>query len=262
MSRAYYNDDDPFVAAWLRRLIDADVIAPGHVDQRSITDVRAEDLDAFDQHHFFAGVGGWSAALRLAGWPDDRPCWTASVPCQPLSLIGERRGHVDERHLWPALFGLIAQRAPAVVFGEQVASPDGREWLAGIRADLEGERYAVGAADLPAASVGAPHKRRRLFWVGDTFSPRLEGYSGHGDRSDKSRWLAAHADRSTGAAGLSDHWRDFDVVGLTDGTRRRIEPGTFPLVDGVADRVGRLRAYGNALVPQVAALFVRAWVAS
>ena len=54
------------------------------------------------------------------------------------------------------------------MFGEQVASPDGLQWLAGVRLDLEGSGYAVGAADLPAASVGAPHIRQRLWWVADS----------------------------------------------------------------------------------------------
>jgi len=266
---AYYNDNDPFVAAWLRTLIERGEIAPGEVDQRSITDVRIKDLAGFDQHHFFAGVGGWSAALRLAGWPDDRPCFTGSVPCQPLSVIGERRGHVDQRHLWPAFFRLITERAPAVVFGEQVAGADGREWLAGIRADLEHLGYAFGAADLPAACVGAPHKRQRLFWVADRNGPDSMGNAEgtrlsqrERDTRDPREMVGSSARQGLEQTGPTDFWDRFDIAYLSDGTQRRIEPGTFPLADGLPGRVGRLRAYGNALVPQVAALFVRAWVAS
>lgn len=85
---AYYNEIDPFAAAWLRRLIARGLIAPGDVDTRSITDVRADDLVSYVQCHFFAGIGGWSLALRLAGWPDDRPVWTGSCPCQPFSGAG------------------------------------------------------------------------------------------------------------------------------------------------------------------------------
>ena len=71
MSRAYYNEFDPKAAAWLRELIAADLIAPGDVDERSIADVQPADLVGYTQCHFFAGIGGWSYALRLAGWPDD-----------------------------------------------------------------------------------------------------------------------------------------------------------------------------------------------
>ena len=105
-------------------------------------------LPEFTQCHFFAGIGGWSLALRLAGWPEDREVWTGSCPCQPFSCGGLRKGHADERHLWPAFYKLINLGKPSAIFGEQVASKDGREWLCGVRADLEGIGYAVGAADL------------------------------------------------------------------------------------------------------------------
>ena len=82
---AYYNEHDPFAAAWLRALIAAELIADGDVDDRSIADVRPDDLRGFTQCHFFAGIGGWSLALRLASWDDARPVWTGSCPCQPFS---------------------------------------------------------------------------------------------------------------------------------------------------------------------------------
>ena len=167
---AYYNEIDPFAAAWLRRLIDGGHIAPGEVDERSIIDVEPDDLYGFDQAHFFAGIGGWSHALRLAGWDDASPVWTGSCPCQSFSIAGKQRGEDDDRHLWPEFRRLIAQCGPSVVLGEQVASPLGRAWLATVRAEMEGLGYAVGAADLCAASVGAPHIRQRLWWVAHTDS--------------------------------------------------------------------------------------------
>lgn len=167
MSRgAYYNENDPFAAAWLRELISCGAIQDGEVDDRSIHDVRADDLRGFSQHHFFAGIGGWAYALQLAEWPDDRPVWTGSCPCQPFSVAGNRRGQSDERHLWPEWFRLISQCRPSIVFGEQVASPDGLTWLDAVSADLEDAGYAFGAADLCAAGVGAPHIRQRLYFVG------------------------------------------------------------------------------------------------
>src|SRR5688572_19163051 len=117
---AYYNENDPFAAAWLRELIARGLIAPGDVDERSILDVRASDIRSYVQCHFFAGIGGWSYALRLAGWDDTRPVWTGSCPCQPFSAAGKQQGEADERHLWPVFGALIRQRRPAVVFGEQV----------------------------------------------------------------------------------------------------------------------------------------------
>ena len=164
--RVYYNENDPKAAGWLRELMKAGLIPEGEVDERSITDISPRELEGFKQCHFFAGIGGWAYALRLAGWPDEREVWTGSCPCQPFSVAGKGGGTDDERHLWPAFRWLIAQRRPATVFGEQVASADGREWLSGVRADLEAMGYRVGAADLCAAGVGSPHIRQRLWWVG------------------------------------------------------------------------------------------------
>jgi DNA (cytosine-5)-methyltransferase 1 len=167
MNSAYYNDSDSYVAQWLGNLVAAGHLPQGTVDARSIVEIDPDELRSFRQCHFFAGIGGWPYALGLADWPDDREVWTASCPCQPLSSAGQRKGHADQRHLWPALYRLIAECRPATIFGEQVASKDGREWLAGIRADLESLGYAVGCADLCAAGVAAPHIRQRLFWVAD-----------------------------------------------------------------------------------------------
>ena len=163
----YYNEHDPFAAGWLRSLIAGGHIAPGDVDDRDIQCVQPDDLTPYTQCHFFAGIGGWSYALRLAGWDDARPVWTGSCPCQPFSVAGKELGDQDPRHLWPEFRRLLAERRPATVFGEQVASAAGRLWLAGVRGDLEALGYAVGAADLCAAGTGAPHIRQRLYWVAD-----------------------------------------------------------------------------------------------
>jgi DNA (cytosine-5)-methyltransferase 1 len=163
---AYYNEHDPFAAAWLRELIAAGHIAPGEVDERSIEDVTPNDLAGFVQCHFFAGIGIWSlpSDSRLG---DDEPIWTGSCPCQPFSAAGKGGGFDDERHLWPAFHWLIEQSAPAIVLGEQVASQDGLAWLNLVSADLEATGYAFGAVDTCAAGFGAPHIRQRLYWMAD-----------------------------------------------------------------------------------------------
>lgn len=167
----YYNEHDKYAAAWLRELIKGNLIAEGEVDERSITDVQPNDLVGFIQCHFFAGIGGWSYALRLAGWPDDRPVWTGSCPCQPFSSAGKGKGTADERHLWPAWFRLIRECLPPVVFGEQVEAAVRHSWLDGVFTDLETEGYACGAAVLGAHSIGAPHIRQRLWWVAGSNQP-------------------------------------------------------------------------------------------
>lgn len=178
---AYYNEFDEGAAAWLRELMRANLIAPGVIDIRSILAVQPLDLIGFTQCHFFAGIGGWSYALRLAGWPDDRPVWTGSPPCQPFSVAGQDKGKDDDRHLAPHFINLVRAARPAVLFGEQVASaavfgrvagkakrgpakPPEWAWLDDLSDRLEAAHYAVGASDIPAAGVGAPHIRQRTFF--------------------------------------------------------------------------------------------------
>lgn len=176
---AFYNEIEPYAAAWMRELQSRGHVAAGLVDERSIRDLQPADLSGFTQCHFFAGIAGWSRALRLAGWPDDVSVWTGSCPCQPFSQAGSRKGTADERHLWPEWFRLIRECRPAVIFGEQVASPDGLTWFDAVSSDLEDAGYAVGAADLCAAGVGAPHLRQRLWFVAVACDERRERLGVH-----------------------------------------------------------------------------------
>lgn len=294
----YYNENDPKAAAWLRELIAGGHIAAGVVDERSIEDVLPRELAAFTQCHFFAGIGGWSLALRLAGWPDDRPVWTGSCPCQPFSTAGKGGGFADERHLWPAWHHLIAVRRPGVVFGEQVASKDGLAWLDLVQDDMEATGYAFAPVDLCAAGVGAPHIRQRLWFVANRNDAGLEGRlrdglrrageraagagglvgvvadaAGAGRRPERANSDTADCagalcpgetelgrrDPTCGAGPLHGHWRAADWLGCRDGKWRPVEPGTFPLANGIPARVVRLRGYGNAIVPQAAAEVIRAY---
>lgn len=183
MRGAYYNEFDPFVAEWLRNLIKAGLIADGEVDERSIKEVKPDDVQGFVQCHFFAGIGGWSYALRLAGWPDDRPVWTGSCPCQPFSAAGKRKGFDDDRHLWPVWFDLIRECRPPVLLGENVARAT--EWLGLVRSDLEGLDYAVGAMPIEAASAGAFHKRDRYWFVAMAEPWITNQFGGLGDQAKK-----------------------------------------------------------------------------
>lgn len=405
---ALYNEIDPFAAQWLRNLIAAGHIAPGEVDERSIEDVTPDDLRGFTQCHFFAGIGVWSHSLRLAGWPDDRPVWTGSCPCQPFSAAGKGDGFADERHLWPHFFHLISERRPKHVFGEQVAAGNANVWFDLVQADLEGMGYAFGLVPFTSAGIGAPHIRERAYWVananhgssdegkalrtgrpaildggsidgvahahgvindrrGNLRAPGRDEYSDSGDdgrladaggeykgsarnkeragepcRVSEDGWMgnanvtrleglsgndgAAGREGATGptaapgfhdgmantdneqhsiaisgcglkhvstgrqqdpaaAAGLrgdyrplevNGFWRDADWLFCRDGKWRPVEPGTFPLVNGAAarlgrvepgmarvassNRVGRLKGYGNAINAQAAAAFIRAYM--
>ncbi|MFW6681725.1 DNA cytosine methyltransferase [Komagataeibacter intermedius] len=161
--RVYYNEWDKSTAAWLRELGARHHLPAGHVDTRSIRDVRAGDVHDFDQCHFFAGIGGWPLALRLAGY-ERLPCWTGSPPCQPFSVAGQQRGKDDERHLAPVWLDLVRECRPSILFGEQVEAAIRHGWIDDLFDALEAEGYACGAAVLPACGIGAPHIRKRLFF--------------------------------------------------------------------------------------------------
>lgn len=322
---AYYNEHDRFAAAWLRELIRDGLIPAGDVDERDIQLVQPADLAGYEQCHFFAGIGGWAYALQLAGWSGS--IWTGSCPCQPFSAAGQQGGFEDSRHLWPSWFRLIRECRPPVVFGEQVASADGFAWFDTVSTDLEAEAYAVGAADLAAASVGAPHLRQRLFFVadaaieglsrgdgpraaaarpcnaesqrrgayclGDTLEPGLEGHAGDGSDGHQPGREHAGTTRPASPASCSrivapalgerlegrrnteprkqaprvgllpagpSQWADLEWLSCTDGKARPTQPGLFPLAHGIPNRVGTLRGAGNAICPQVAAQFIRAYL--
>jgi len=343
---AYYNEFKPEAAHMLRQLIKDGLIADGEVDERSIVDVRADDLRNFTQCHFFAGIGGWSVALRLAMWPDSRPVWTGSCPCQPFSTAGKGKGHGDERHLWPHWSRLISECKPPIVFGEQVASAITYGWWDDVAADLEAQDYACAAAVLPACSVGKPHKRDRLWFVaqsylkrerrgmerqptdntqedGERADHRLERPSGttqvgqctmgNAEHDGPSRTTQLRRNETdgnerrteepnipgkfTGAGGPAnvpslqrgqdrgkpEHVADTEGgeeqspatkrfhpepsaegngsigwIACPDGKSRPVEPSICLLAHGVQHRAPVLHAFGNAIVPQVAAEFIKA----
>ena len=247
---AYYNEIEPYAAAWLRNLIKAGLIADGEVDERSIVDVGPDDLRGFVQCHFFAGIGGWSLAARLAGWPDDWPIWTGSCPCQPYSVAsvghGGAKGQGDKRHLWPDFFRLIRECRPTTVFGEQVKSAIAWGWLDEVCADLEAEKYACAAGVLRALAYGARHERPRLYWVANAGS---EGREGH------IPWKGVPVPEK----------KTFTIYGNMLARASKALDGDYSDLlpcDGLSVQLERhaAKGYGNAIVPQVAAEVIAAFM--
>lgn len=246
---AYYNEFKPEAAHMLRQLIRDGLIADGEVDERSITEVSSDDIKGFTQAHFFAGIGGWSLALRIAGWPDDRPVWTGSCPCTPYSLAGKRKAFEDERDLWPAWLAIMDGTEPTL-FGEQVAEAIPLGWYDRAADDLEAHGKSCWAAVLPSCATGHGNAGERLFFVAKANPPRLEGHSGN---------VAQIAERALAfghfaTAGLCDFIEGFD------GLKRPVEPRAPLLVDGLSSFVARQYAegFGNSINPQLAAEFIKA----
>jgi len=199
---AYYNEFDPKAAAWLRQLIKNGDIGPGEVDERSIKDVTATDLRGFTQHHFFAGIGVWSYALRNAGWTDDRPVCTASLPCQPFSAAGAGRGKDDERHLLPHFLELTKECGFDTIFGEQVATAIKHGWLDDLQANMEREGYALGTCVLGAHSVNSPHQRQRLYWVANQSRVSNTSCIGQQGQREVARPINTAADKDREISGI------------------------------------------------------------
>jgi DNA (cytosine-5)-methyltransferase 1 len=260
----YYNDNNEFACAWLKELMAAGLIPKGDVDERSICDVTPGDVSGYDQCHFFAGIGGWAYALELAGYKNLR-CWTGSCPCPSFSTAGRGKGFEDPRHRWPEFYRLIRQCRPPIVFGEQVENAIRFQWLDLVQTNLEAEGYAVRADVLPAASVGAPHVRHRLFWgarlMDDAECEGLEGL-----REPLGREQEDGGEETVVRVGPSNtgFWDDAVWLPCHDGKCRPVPPRSslLPLADGIPNRVGLLRGAGNAIVPQVAAVFIRAFLDS
>jgi len=181
--------------------------------------------------------------------------------------------------------------------GEQVAGAAGYGWLDGIRADLADKNYACQGVDIPACAVNAPHIRQRLYWVATNMANTNDTGLQRPERNgatDAQREPVGHSvERSgrnvayTGGVGFERRPRErllggktlqrgktqsdvIDSVGLfwskyiwlrgADQKIRRAPPSLQLLANGVPGRVGKLRAFGNAIVPQVAAEVITAYM--
>lgn len=189
-------------------------------------------------------------------------------PCQPHSLAGKRRGAADDRNLWPEYRRLVATIRPAWVVCENV--PGIRTTiLDDVLANLEGLGYTATTISVPACAFDAPHRRERYFIVAHAGQPGLEGRDSRGGEersteraSGASGASVAHTERKQsgrrhdgaergqwGAANIGEDGWPRDGI---ENVRWKPEPGVGRVVDGVPRRVDRLRALGNAVVPQVA----------
>ncbi len=216
----FYNDNEPYVQKWLSNLITGGQISEGVVDGRPIQQLTASDLREADRVHLFAGIGGWDYALRLAGWPANRAVWTASVPCQPFSI--------------------------ASVAGHAHGMSDNRHlWPDTLRLVKEYRPSVIFGEQVPKA-IGADHFRERVYWCADASS---EGWPGHQPLSGISE--PATPSQSQSGNPLID--AKLPLAGDYS--------GLLPC-DGLSVVMERaaLKGYGNAIVPQVAALFIRAFL--
>ena len=251
----------------------------------------------------FSGIGGFDLAAEWMGWNNVFNCeWeefprqvlkhhfpnaiqhgdikeldattyfgridilTGGFPCQPYSFAGQRKGKDDERHLWDEMLRVIQECAPRYVVGENVLGLVG--WNGGmvfeeVCSDLEAEGYAVQPYVLPAASVGAPHRRNRVWFVAyaDGCDENTRRKSNIKKKAEIRRHETSHVPgalfgdgtttNATSTGTQKHNWENFPTISAICGG----DDGLPTQLDGITFSKWRretIKAYGNAIVPQVA----------
>ena len=245
----------------------------------------------------FSGIGGFALAARWAGlqtiqfveldpycqrvlkknFPDVpihddvktfdatqlcRP-WliTGGYPCQPFSQAGQRRGKEDDRHLWPQMFRVIRECRPAWICAENVAGHISMG-LDEVLADLESEDYSCRAFVIPACAKDAPHRRDRVWIVGNSKENDSNSNRQRSHRTGEQQFRSSEpADREISESGQicevlanrgRSEKRDSTDVAYSNGTRWEKREGktTSPVLRTQQHR-GEDVAYSNSIRQQV-----------
>ena len=224
--------------------------------------------------------------LRTAGLISDTQridILTCSYPCQPFSVAGKKRGEEDPRHLWPEVHRLIRDDRirPMYVLGENVGGHI-RQGLDTVSEDMERCGYRWRCFSIEASCIGANHRRQRVWWIAEDVeytnntrdrTPKRET-NAHREKKDQRRQEQSQSRVSRSSKDVADtnsrigealnegrilgeQNQEGSSNGYTDGgiqTRGNwdVEPNVGRVANGVPNRVHRLKALGNAIVPQMA----------
>ena len=191
---------------------------------------------------------------------------TGGFPCQPFSQAGRRRGEEDDRFLWPEMLRVIGEFSPEWVIAENVRgllTQGGGVVFERVCTDLETLGYEVQPIIIPAVAVGAPHRRDRVWFVAHRNAGGIQRHEREGieeraiargkrsrGRMEGGRQVLERESTQTENEGPNweTHWLEAAtrLCRMDDGFPRRM------------DRNPRLKALGNAIVPQVAEEIMRA----
>lgn len=262
----------------------------------------------------FAGIGGFELAATWAGitpvWSNEIDPWcckvliknfnheikegdiakqtfgyvdiiTGGFPCQPFSHAGKRKGTDDDRYIWPEMLRVIEDIGPSWVIIENVAglkSMEDGNTLEGILNDMENIGYQTETFLVPACSVGAWHRRDRIWIVCHATHPLSCGRNNRSKQSDLDRKQACSEkeNRTSVRSKITRHGEDVanpegqhervtwlcqeqqeGKIGRSDNGNRehsgwQTEPDVGRVANEISRRVDRLKGLGNAIVPQVA----------
>lgn len=227
----------------------------------------------------FPGVPIHGDIKTFKGQPGSADIISGGFPCQPFSVAGQRRGAEDDRALWPEMFRIIKEVRPTWVVGENVTGIVNME-LDNVLSDLEGEGYETQTFIIPACAVDAKHRRNRVWIVAHSDGVRRKRECGeeqkrtakYGENVSDTRRKPTGTEKSrgNGKESCDNVTRCGEVVADTEsvhaqgqhdgqgkgesgrGCRWPIEPNLGQVANGIPQRVDRLTALGNAIVPQVA----------
>ena len=196
---------------------------------------------------------------------------TCSYPCQPFSVAGKQRGEEDSRHLWKDTFRLVQECQPTWFVGENVSGHI-KLGLDTVLEDLASEGYDTRTFIIPASSVGAWHKRERIWIIGykAVSDTKCKGLQGHREEhtlqeTQRERKTYRQSDDATSISntsssrleeyGYSETEDAFQFTTQENWWKTQSELCGVP--DGISyeldkNRVGRIKGLGNAIVPQIA----------
>jgi DNA (cytosine-5)-methyltransferase 1 len=159
---------------------------------------------------------------------------TGGYPCQPFSVAGRKKGEEDPRHVWPEYFRIIKELRPTWVIGENVGGHI-KLGLDTVLENLESEGYSARTFSISAASIGANHKRERVWILANSKSSNRDEYEINKEHG-KPEAQKIFGNRSC-LSGVSSRWE--------------VEPDVGRVADGLPDTMDRLKSLGNSVVPQI-----------
>jgi DNA (cytosine-5)-methyltransferase 1 len=196
--------------------------------------------------------------IRTFNFHEDVEILTGGFPCQPFSVAGKKKGLLDDRFLWPEMLRIIRQCHPDWVIAENVTGIVAME-LDNILTDLEREGYESQAFIIPACAANAPHRRDRLWIVANAMRKRCDNGFYY--------WESGHIqkDKEWDLATLQSEWSQ-----LIPESWQTMQGGEWMFLNSLGKRINdgiptkldkdRIKALGNAIVPQIAYVLLKSIV--